>query len=76
MAREVSTIVDDKAIYIRDTVPGELLNDIRYRYIEKIFGDTGYEMVCMDYTSNGNRIPNGGCGFGDNIQSLADFILG
>lgn len=44
--------------------------------LKKIFGDTGYEMVCMDYTSNGNRIPNGGCGFGDNIQSLADFILG
>ena len=77
VAREVSTIAGDKAIYIRDTPPGELLNDLRFTdALEQMLGIDVYQMVCNGYDVNGNRIPNGGCGFGDNIQSLADFISG
>lgn len=77
VAREVSTIAGDNAIYIRDTSPGELLNDPRMkRILKKMLGDVGYEMVCNGYDSSGKRIPGGGCGFGNNVQSLADFISG
>lgn len=75
--KEVSTIAGDNAIYIRDTSSGELLNDPRMkRILKKMLGDVGYEMVCNGYDSSGKRIPGGGCGFGNGVQSLADFISG
>lgn len=77
VAREVSTIAGDKAIYIRDTPAGELLNDPRLeKTLKGMLGDTSYEMVCNGYDSSGKLIPGGGCGFGNNVQSLADFISG
>ena len=77
VAREISAIAGDNAVYIRDTPPGELLNDKEFTdTLKSILGKEKYEMVCNGCDTSGNRIPNDGCGFGDNIQSLADFISG
>ena len=76
-AREISTIAGDNAVYIRDTPPGELFNDKEFTdLLKSILGKEKYEMVCNGCDISGNRIAGGGCGFGENLQSLADFISG
>ena len=77
VAREISTIAGDEAVYIRDTPPGELLNDVRFiDALETMLGEDAFQSVCNGYDSSGKRIPEGGCGFGEGIQSLADYISG
>ena len=77
IAKEISEIAGDGAVYISDLPAGTLIGKYRDDLVEalkKVVGNSNVEKIISGYDSSGNRIPGGSCGFGEGLLSLDDFV--
>ena len=76
-AEAVSKAMGDGAKYISDLPAGKLLNDDGFKEaMQKLVGEKNLPKIISGYTDAtwSKRIPNGSCGFGENLLSLDDFV--
>ena len=76
-AKAVAKTMGDGARYISNLPAGELLNDkVFQKTMKKLVGEENLPKILSGYTDAtwSKRIPNGSCGFGENLLSLDNFV--
>ncbi len=78
VAEKISKLEGNGAFFISDLPAGTLLCDENRKNLltalANVVGEKNASKILSGYDLDGNRVASGGCGFGDNLLSIDDFV--